>query len=118
MTIPLWLLPLGLPAWGVMATLFVTMLFAPLVNGPIIGVVTARTPPELRPKVMTALVSVSTVSVPLGFLAAGQLLGRWDVEQVFAAVAVGLTANALAYATIALRHRAEPTTEAPAPAPV
>ena len=116
MTLPLWLLPLGLPAWGVMATLFATMLFAPLVNGPIIGVVTARTPPELRPKVMTALVSVSTVSVPLGFLAAGQLLGRLEVEQVFAAIAVGLTVNALAFATIALRHGSEPAPEASAPA--
>lgn len=99
-----------------MATLFATMLFAPLVNGPIIGVVTARTPPELRPKVMTALVSVSTVSVPLGFLAAGQLLGRLEVEQVFAAIAVGLTVNALAFATIALRHGSEPAPETSAPA--
>ncbi|HEY7793565.1 MAG TPA: MFS transporter [Gaiellaceae bacterium] len=118
MTLPLWLLPLGLPAWGVMATLFLTMLFAPLVNGPIIGVVTARTPPELRAKVMTALVSVSSVSVPLGFIAAGQLLGRWEVEQVFAAIAVGLTVNALAFATVAFRRGdAEAATEAPAPAP-
>ena len=116
MTLPLWLLQLGLPAWGVMATLFTTMLFAPLVNGPIIGVVTARTPPELRPKVMTALVSVSTVSVPLGFLAAGQLLGRLEVEQVFAAIAVGLTTTALGFAAIALRHGSEAAPEAPAPA--
>jgi hypothetical protein len=89
------------------------------VNGPIIGVVTARTPPELRPKVMTALVSVSSLSVPLGFLAAGQLLGRWEVEQVFAAIAVGLTVNALAFAAVALRHggAAEATPDAPAPAP-
>lgn len=116
MTLPLWLLPLGLPAWGVMATLFVAFVFAPLVNGPTIGVVTARTPPELRAKVMTALVSVSTVSVPLGFVAAGQLLGRWDPEQVFATVAVGLTVNALAFAAIAFRHSAAPDAEAPAPA--
>ena len=116
MTLPLWLLQLGLPAWGVMATLFATMLFAPLVNGPIIGVVTSRTPPELRPKVMTALVSVSTVSVPLGFLAAGQLLGRLEVEQVFAAIAVGLTTTALGFAAIALRHGSEAAPEAPAPA--
>jgi predicted permease len=101
-----------------MVTLFLTMLFAPLVNGPIIGVVTARTPPELRAKVMTALVSVSSVSVPLGFIAAGQLLGRWEVEQVFAAIAVGLTVDALAFATVAFRRGdAEAATEAPAPAP-
>ena len=77
MSIPLWLLPFDLPAWGVMAALFVAMLFAPLVNGPTIGVITARTPVELRPKVMSALISVSTLSAPLGFLVAGQLLEPW-----------------------------------------
>ena len=59
LTIPLWLLPLDLPAWGVMAALFTAMLFTPLVNGPTIGVITARTPVDLRPKMMTALISVS-----------------------------------------------------------
>lgn len=112
-TLPLWLLPLDLPAWGVMGTLFLMMLFIPFVNGPIIGLITSRTPAELRPKVMTALISVSTLSVPLGFLAAGQLLGRWEPTQVFAATAAGMTATALVFATIALRHREE-AVEAPA----
>ena len=91
LTIPLWLLPLDLPAWGVMAALFTAMLFTPLVNGPTIGVITARTPVDLRPKMMTALISVSTLSAPAGFLVAGQLLEPWGVERVFAAVAIGMT---------------------------
>jgi MFS family permease len=111
MTLPLWLLPLELPAWGVMAALFSALLFTPLVNGPVIGVITARTPPDLRPKMMTALISLSTLSAPLGFLAAGQLLEPWGVPRVFAAVAIGLTATALVFATIALRHRDEVTAE-------
>ena len=80
MTLPLWLLPLDLPAAGVMAVLFRAMLFAPLVNGPVIGVITARTPVELRPKMMTALITVSTLAAPLGFLVAGQLLEPWGVR--------------------------------------
>ena len=111
-TLPLWVLPLDLPAWGVMAALFSMMLFIPFVNGPLIGVITTRTPVELRPKVMTALISVSTLSAPLGYLAAGQLLGTWEPTRVFAAAAVGLTATALVFATIALRHREEPVPEA------
>jgi len=75
------------------------------VNGPTIGVITARTPADLRPKMMTALISIATVAAPLGYFAAGQLLEPWGVTRVFAAVAVGMTATALVFATIALRHR-------------
>jgi hypothetical protein len=69
---------------------------------------------ELRPKVMTALISVSTLSAPLGYLAAGQLLGTWEPTRVFGAAAVGMTATALVFATIALRYREEPVPEAAA----
>jgi predicted MFS family arabinose efflux permease len=112
MTLPLWLLPLDLPAAGVMAVLFGAMLFAPLVNGPVIGVITARTPVDLRPKMMTALITVSTLTAPLGFLVAGQLLEPWGVLHVFAAVAVGMTATALVFAAIAFRRGGELLPEA------
>ena len=56
---------------------------------------------------MTALISVSTLAAPLGFLAAGQLLGEWEPTRVFGAAAIGMTATALVFAAIALRHRAE-----------
>ena len=97
-----------------MATLFVALLFAPLVNGPTIGVITARTPVELRPKVMAALISVAALAQPLGFLVAGQLLEPWGVSRVFAAVAIGMTATAFAFATIAFRQSREATPEVPA----
>jgi len=115
MSLPLWALPLDLPAWGVMASLFTAMLFAPLVNGPVIGVLTARTPADLRPKMMTALISLSTLSAPAGFVVAGQLLEPWGVGRVFAAVAVGTTATALVFAAIALRHREDAPGSAPVP---
>ncbi len=54
---------------------------------------------------MTALISISTLSAPLGFVTAGQLLESWGATRVFAAVAFGMTATALVFAAIALRHR-------------
>ena len=105
--VPLWVLPLTSRAWLVMAALFTATLFTPLVNGPIMGVLTARTPEALRPKVMTAIISLHTVAAPLGFIAAGQILERWGVDPVFFGVAAGVTLLSLAFATIALRHRDE-----------
>jgi MFS family permease len=84
---PMWLLPLGLAAWAVVVVLFVATAFTPLINGPTLAVLTARTPPDLRARVMTAVITVNTVAAPLGFIAAGQVLERWGVNPVFAGVA-------------------------------
>jgi MFS family permease len=114
-SIPLWVLPF-LPPWPVVfVALFVATLFTPLVNGPIIAVLTARTPDYLRAKVMTAVISVNTIAAPLGFLLAGQVLERWGVAPLFAGVVVGTTWMAVVFAAIVFRHRdLEP---APEPAP-
>jgi MFS family permease len=104
---PLWVLPLEPPLAAVFVALFVATLFTPLVNGPIIALLTTRTPEHLRAKVMTAVVSVNTVAAPLGFLVAGQMLERWSVSAVFACVAGGMTIFALVFAGIVLRHRDE-----------
>jgi len=104
-----------LPPWPVVfVALFTATLFTPLVNGPIIGVLTARTPEDLRPKMMTALISVNTLAAPLGFLVAGQVLEEWGVVPLFTVVVAGMTWMALVFAAIALRHR-EPE-DSPAPA--
>jgi MFS family permease len=103
-SIPLWVMPL-LPPWPVVfVALFVATLFAPLVNGPIIAVITARTPVELRPKVMTAIISASTIAAPLGFLIAGQVLERWGVVPLFTAVVAGITWMAIVFAAIVWRQ--------------
>ena len=103
-SVPLWVMPF-LPPWPVVfVALFVAMLFTPLVNGPIIAVITARTPTELRPKVMTALISASTLAAPLGFLLAGQVLEHLGVVTLFTAVVAGITWMAIAFAAIVWRQ--------------
>jgi predicted MFS family arabinose efflux permease len=102
--VPLWVLPF-LPPWPVVfVALFTATLFTPLVNGPLIAVLTARTPELLRAKVITAVISVNTLAAPLGFLAAGQMLEHWGVVPLFAAVVAGMTWTAILLATIVLRR--------------
>jgi len=104
---PLWVLPLLPPLPVVFVALFVATLFTPLVNGPIIALLTTLTPEHLRAKVMTAVISVNTVAAPVGFLVAGQMLERWSVSAVFAFVAGGMTIFALIFSAIVLRYRDE-----------
>ncbi len=110
--VPLWVLPLTEQAWLVTLALFVATFFTPLVNGPLVGVLTARTPEALRPKVMAAIISLHTVAAPLGFLLAGQVLERWGVDPVFFGVAAVVTLLSLVFASITLRHE-EPVPETP-----
>ena len=103
-SIPLWVLPF-LPPWPVVfAALFMATFFTPLVNGPIIAVLTSRTPEDLRAKVMTAVISVNTLAAPLGFLLAGQVLERWGVVPLFTAVVIGITWMAIVFAAIVWRR--------------
>ncbi|HXG75552.1 MAG TPA: MFS transporter [Gaiellaceae bacterium] len=107
-TLPLWALPF-LPPWPVtFVALFAATVCTPLVNGPIMGALTARTPEELRPKMLTAVISANTVATPVGFLAAGQVLERWGVVPLFVAVVAGMTWMAVVAATILHRHGSVP----------
>jgi predicted MFS family arabinose efflux permease len=106
-SIPLWVLPFLLPWPVVFVALFTSTLFAPLVNGPTLGVMTSRTPAQLRPKVLAAAISASTLAAPLGFLVAGQVLERWGVVPLFTVVALGITWMAIVFAAITWRHTDE-----------
>ena len=103
--VPLWVLPF-LPPWPVVfVALFLAMFCTPLINGPLIAVLTARTPDRLRAMVITAVISINTLAAPLGFIAAGLVIERWGIVPLFTAVVAGATAMAAVYGAIVLRHR-------------
>jgi hypothetical protein len=79
-----------------------------------IAVLTVRTPEALRPKVMTAVMTISGVVGPLGFLAAAQSLQYVSLTIVFLVVAVGFTVGAVAFSTAVTRGEAA-TIALPAP---
>jgi MFS family permease len=105
MPLPLYLLGISMPWAAATVVIGAFAFFTPLVNAPIIGILTVRTPAALRPKVMTAVMTVATMAGPLGFFGAGEAL-RWiSVQTHFLVVASTLTAGALAFAAVLLRGR-------------
>jgi len=116
LSLPLPLLALHLPAWGVVAVLFVSSMFGPLVNAPLIGVITMRTPEALRAKVMTGVLTFALLAGPLGLFLGGPLLQWIGPHPVFVVIAAGQLLAALPFAVGALR-RGSPLDAVPSRSP-
>ena len=114
MPLPLWLLPLSMPWAGALVAVGAFGFFTPLVNAPLLGVITVRTPAALRPKVMTSVMTVAVLAGPLGLVGASQALHVVTLQQLFLAVAALLTLAGLCFAAVIVRNRGE-TPPAPAP---
>ena len=93
--------------------LFVGAIFGPLVNAPLIGVLTTRTPETLRPKVMTGVITMAMMAGPIGLLVVGPLLAAWGPRPVLLFVAFGQFLASLPFAFVSLRGGRQ---EAPLPA--
>ncbi len=104
MTVPIWFLALPLQAVGVVLALAVSALFGPMINAPLIGVITMRTPEALRPKVMTAIITLAMLAGPVGLLVAGPLLESIGPQAVFLLVAAGETLAVIPFAVFAFRR--------------
>ena len=104
MAVPLWLLAIDLPWPAVVAVLAAFGVCAPLVNAPVMGLLTVRTPEALRPKVLTAVMTISVVIGPLGFLAVGQSLQYVGMSVLFLAIAAGFTVGAVAFSAALRRN--------------
>jgi MFS family permease len=108
---PLLLLGLELPTIGVMAVLFAAGLGA-VATAPIMALLTTRAPDDLRAKVLTAVITLITVSGPVTVLSVGVLLEDVDVRTLLFFLAVGRVAMAIAFALIVPRRAGDPLTPA------
>jgi hypothetical protein len=104
--LPLFLLAAPLPWAAAAVVLGACAFFTPLVNAPVIGVLTVRTPEALRPKVITAVMTVATMAGPLGFLAAGEALRAVSLSTFFVVLPTLLVLAGLAFAAVILRQGA------------
>jgi hypothetical protein len=103
MPLPLFLLAPRTP-WPV-ATVIVAgfAFFTPLVNAPVIGILTVRTPAELRPKAMTAVMTVASMAGPFGFIAAGYILRHVALGPFFIGLPALLALGSFGLAAVLLR---------------
>ncbi|HEY0417195.1 MAG TPA: MFS transporter [Gaiellaceae bacterium] len=102
-TLPLWIVAAPVP-WPVVGGAVVLCgLFVPLINAPVMGIITTRPPVAVRAKVMTAVLAASGSGGPLGRLVVGPLY-RWHGNPaVWVEIAGGMTAGALLFSAAALR---------------
>ena len=101
LTLPIFVLAIEVPVPVVMLALAVSSFFSPLVNAPLIGVITMRTPVALRAKVMTAVITTAMLAGPLGVAIAGPLLESWGPRRVFLLVASGQVLATIPFALVA-----------------
>jgi predicted MFS family arabinose efflux permease len=113
LTLPIFVLGFELPVPVVMVALAASSFFSPLVNAPLIGVITMRTPEALRAKVMTAVITTAMLAGPLGVATAGPLLESWGPRRVFLLVASGQVLATIPFALVAFgaTRSAEPVPE-------
>jgi hypothetical protein len=108
--LPIWALVFSLPAWAVGAALAVSGFAVPFVNAPMMMLLTLRTPPALRGKVMTTTGTSEYLTQPIGYALSGPAFGKLGLGGAYAIVAGGLSLGVALFATTLRRARSlEPT---------
>ena len=111
--IPLWLLPLSVPASALAAALVASGIANGLVNPSIHAIWTLRIPASMRATVMPTMALVWSVAQPIGLLIAGPSLDSFGARPVLVAFAAVQTVTMAVVAVVSLRAR---RAELPVPA--
>jgi MFS family permease len=102
-TLPLWLVVPSFP-WPVAALAVVLCgVFVPLINAPVMGLVSIRPPVALRAKVMTALMTASGLGGPAGRIVIGPLYRASGNAGVWIEIAGGMSLGAVLFVGTVLR---------------
>lgn len=90
--LPLWLLALPAPPMVLVAAVALSGAGMGFSNAPYFAILTARVPVALHPKVLQAVMTLSSVAGPLGLLAAGVVVDRVGLVPTLLGVAAVITA--------------------------
>jgi MFS family permease len=117
-TLPLWIVVAPVP-WPVVGLAVVLCgLFIPLINAPMMGILTTRPPAALRAKVMTAVMAASGAGGPLGRLVVGPLYNWAGNSAVWIEIAGGMTLGGLLFVAAVARSSARDAPDVVAMPPV
>ena len=116
MPLPLFLLGFSVPWTAALVIVAAVGFCTPLVNAPLMGVLTVRTPEALRPKVLTAVLAVTSLAGPFGFVVAGESLRFVPLSTFFFVLPALILLGSLTFAGVVLRRRdSPPDTLSPSP---
>jgi MFS family permease len=113
MPLPLFVLGFSVPWTAAIVVVAAVGFCTPLVNAPLMGVLTVRTPEALRPKVLTAVLTVASLAGPLGFVVAGETLRYVPLSTFFFVLPALLLLGSLAFAGVILRRGSRPDALSP-----
>jgi predicted MFS family arabinose efflux permease len=100
LAIPLWLLAIHQPVATLAVILIVSGVFVPVLNAPLLGVLSVRPPEALRPQVLSFVVTMSLLASPVAYVVAGTLFSHFGLARVYIGVAAGATLCALLLLTL------------------
>jgi MFS family permease len=115
LAIPLWLLVVELSEWQFALVLVISGLFTPVLNAPVITLMTLLAPTDVRAKVVTFILTMNLLIGPLAYALTGPVLDHWKLRPVYVFVAVGVSVASAMLVTLAFARPAKPE---PEPEPV
>jgi predicted MFS family arabinose efflux permease len=100
---PLWIVVAPVSWEVVCGALFACGFFVPLINAPMMAIITTRPPVAVRAKVMAAILTASGLGGPGARLLVGPVFRAWGNSGVWVMLAGGLTLGAVLFSAAALR---------------
>jgi MFS family permease len=111
--LPFWLLVPRVPLAVVVFAMAVIGFGNPMTNGPYFGILTARVPPAVFPKVVQAIIVSNQVIRPAAYAAAGFLFASLGLHVVYAVAAALATAASLNFILAVQSEPLDPTAQPP-----
>ena len=99
-TAPLWVIVAPVPWPVALAAVGICGVFVPMVNAPIMGILTTRPPVAVRAKVMTAVLTATGIGSPLGRLLTAPAYTRFGNAGVWILIAGGLTVGSVLFIAV------------------